>query len=98
MFILPCAPSQWGGVGQDLQSSNAAQMQLCLKEREEQIPPSALLSHWYFSRAGDRVTSHVSMTESPQSCIRKGPGQGIGDKFIQTLLLLIPLRVLLQVT
>lgn len=48
------------------------------KEREEQIPPSTLLSHWDFSRAGDRTTSHGLMTESPQSCIRKGPWAGDG--------------------
>lgn len=42
------------------------------KEREEQIPPSTLLFYWDFSGAGDRMTD-VSMTESPQSCIREGP-------------------------
>lgn len=33
-----------------------------------------------------------------QAELGKGPGQGIGDKLIQTLLSLIPMRVLLQVT
>lgn len=69
------------------------------KQKEKQIPPSTLLSYWGFSRAGDRMSSHVSVTESPQSSVRKGPWtQGIDDKFMQTPLLLIPLRVLLQVT
>lgn len=75
MFILPCAPSQWGGVEQSPGSSKAA----ATKVKNTSHPPQ-LLSHRHFSRAEDKMTSNMSMTESPLSCIGEGPCAGDSDR------------------